>query len=202
MADEMTRELVLPAVPQGLPQEVELYLRQLNEVLREVVSAKSYLSGLALEEFSTDGPGFKDEDDFSSDSATAAPSQQSVKALIDKHGFVHRSGSVSAVDWDQGDLTTDGTFRELDCSSIVPANAVAIMFKVEILDDAVGSVFYLRRNGGNAFVTDHVATQVANVTVRGSMIAACDGDRVVEYAGSNVTFTTIELTVTGWWLNG
>lgn len=83
MADEMTRELVLPSIPQNLDPALELYMQQLNEVLKELASSKAYLSGVALQEFSTDGAGFKDEDDMASDSAIAVNSMQGTKAYID-----------------------------------------------------------------------------------------------------------------------
>ena len=82
MSDEMTRELVLPSIPSNIDPALGLYFQQLDEVLKELASSKNYLSGVALQEFSTEGDGFKDEDDFASDSAVAAASQQSIKAYV------------------------------------------------------------------------------------------------------------------------
>jgi hypothetical protein len=41
MADEMTLELTLPIIPPGRDYELDLYMRQINEVLRELGSQQS-----------------------------------------------------------------------------------------------------------------------------------------------------------------
>ena len=82
MPDELRRELVLPSIPSDLDPALALYFSQLDEVLKELASSKSYLSGVALQEFSTEGDGFKDEDDLVSDSETSVASQQSIKAYV------------------------------------------------------------------------------------------------------------------------
>ena len=202
MSDEMTRELVLPSIPSNIDPALALYFQQLDEVLKELASSKAHISGLALQEFSTDGAGFLDEDNLASDSDTAAASQQSIKAALARKGFVHR-GDPSSNDWAVGDFTTDGTWNDLDASSIVPANTAAILFRLVLIDDAVGSTFLLRKNGNaQTVVVDGLATIVANVGVRSNVICACDANRVVEYYGTAVAFATINLSVLGWWLNG
>jgi len=142
-----------------------------------------------------------DEDTMASDDAGKVPTQQSVKAYANQIGYVDR-GDPSAWDWEVGDFTTDGTWRDLDCSPIVNnSNAIAIRFVLYLLDDAVTSAFLLRKNGNsNLNVFDGRYTQVANVPLIANLIVACDGNQVVEYWGSNLAFTTLGLTVAGWWL--
>jgi hypothetical protein len=118
--------------------------------------------------------------------------------------FVHR-GDPATADWHETGskavLNTDNTWRDLDCSSIVPANAVAIMFSIIVEDDAASSSFAIRKNGNsNVFNAAWVRTQVANVLMDNVLISACDENQVVEYKGNNVAFSNIYLTVMGWWL--
>jgi hypothetical protein len=111
-------------------------------------------------------------------------------------------GDPAAVDWDQGDLTTDETWNDLDCSGIVPSNAVAICFRVGVSDDVAEEVFQMRKNGNtNGVNKSSIYTQVANITnTHDIMIVACDSSQVVEYYGTNTTWTAINVTVKGWWL--
>lgn len=110
-------------------------------------------------------------------------------------------GDPSAWDWAVSGLTTDGTWRDLDCSSIVPAGAVAIHFKIQIEDDAVARQFGLRKNGNaNAHNKVSAMTQVANVTIESEGMVCCDSGRVVEYQATNATWTTINLLIRGWWI--
>jgi len=118
------------------------------------------------------------------------------------HQF-HDRGDPASADWTEATLITDNVWRDLDCSSIVPAGAVAILFRAYIVDDAVGSAFLMRKNGNsNVWVGPGCRIQVANVGADGDFIVACDANRVVEYKTSPTTFTNIYLTVSGWWTSG
>jgi hypothetical protein len=117
-------------------------------------------------------------------------------------GHVDR-GDPSAVDFAVGSLTTDGGWYDLDLSSIVPANAVAVDLLVEIQDDAVNSGLQLRKNGNSNAINVAIArTQVVNVSNYLNTTIPCDSSRVIEYSASNLTWTTINITVRGWWLHG
>lgn len=132
---------------------------------------------------------------------TDAATWEGVDVESDLVGWVNR-GDPAGFDYVQANFTTDGTWRDLDISSIVPVNAVVVAFKLILTDDAVGSIFGLRKNGdSNGIVTGGTRTEVANVAKEVNFVISCDNDRVVEYFGSNLTFTTINLVVNGWWLN-
>lgn len=110
-------------------------------------------------------------------------------------------GDPNAFDWDVGDLTTDGTWNELDCSGIVPAGATAILFQVNLVDDAANSVFYLRKKGNtNSYNYASLGTIVAGVSNRDTNLCFCDTDRKVEYMGTNLAFTTINILIRGWYI--
>jgi len=114
-------------------------------------------------------------------------------------GYAVDRGDPDANDWEVGDFITDGTWRDLDCSAIVPAGARFINFKLVVTDDATQSGFRLRKNGNaNAVAIFTVFTQAVNVALCTYSKVACDNDRIVEYMGDNLTFTTINLIVMGW----
>ena len=114
-------------------------------------------------------------------------------------GFVDR-GTASAHDKVLADFTTDATWRDLDLSAIVPAGAKAILLQLLIQDDVANSAITLRKNGNtNGYNIGRVRTQVANIYNEADLIIPCDSNRIIEYYGSNVTFTAIYLTVKGWW---
>ena len=113
--------------------------------------------------------------------------------------YYHR-GDASSVDFDLGDLTTDGTWRELDLSSIVPAGATATALHVRLTDNEANRFMVLRKNGDTGGENRSVIrTQVIDITISQDMIVGLDDDRKIQYNASNTTFSTIEITVKGWW---
>lgn len=114
-------------------------------------------------------------------------------------------GDPAAWDWletgSKAVLNTDNTWRDLDCSAIVPAGAIAILFLMLLKDDTADARFSMRKNGNtNAFAVTSGRTQVANISFVQNAIVACDTNRVVEYNGDNLAFTTCALIVQGWWI--
>lgn len=108
-------------------------------------------------------------------------------------------GDPAAYDWTKTDLITDGTWRDLDCSAIVPASAKAIHFLVFIYDDAANTLFQMREKGNqNVLNKDVLVVQVSNVSNGASFFVTCDQNRVVQYNASNQTWTTISILVRGW----
>jgi len=117
---------------------------------------------------------------------------------FDYQHYVDR-GDPSAWDFEVGDLTTDGTWRDLDCSSIVPSNATAIKFKLVVIDDSVNISVQLRKNGNTyGYNVGSITTQVANQYNEGELTIPCDTAQVVEYMAYNITWTGIYILVTGW----
>ncbi len=109
-------------------------------------------------------------------------------------------GDPAAADYTLTDFTTDGTWRDLDLSGIVPAGAKAVLLYIRIKDDLTDRVFGLRKNGNsNAFNTYALNTQVANLSVYDEATVACDSNRIIEYNFTNTTWTSVDVTVRGWW---
>jgi len=119
-------------------------------------------------------------------------------ATFDYSNFVNR-GDPAAWDWTVGDLTTDGTYHDLDCSGIVPSNAVAIVFFIQVEDGTAEIPFRLRKNGNsNGYNVGEVRTIVTDVTSSATLIVPCDANQVVEYYGYNTTWSTINIVIVGW----
>lgn len=129
-----------------------------------------------------------------------AATKNYVDTEIAASGYVDR-GDATAWDVELGDLTTDGTWRDLDLSSIVPEGARAICFRILINDDATNSRFAIRENGNsNVYNSLYTRTQVANLNNDIDGMISCDSNRVVEYWATNTTWTTISVLVKGWFI--
>ena len=110
-------------------------------------------------------------------------------------------GDPAAYDYTQATLTTDGTWRDLDLSGIVPAGAKAVSINLLLADDVAGSFFALRKNGNtNAFLQTPFYIQVVGRLSGHTVTVACDTNRVIEYFASNLTWSTITIVVNGWWI--
>jgi len=109
-------------------------------------------------------------------------------------------GDIASYDFEVGDLITDGTWRVLDISSIVPANAKVIVGRIEVNDNSVGKAVYLRPYGyTNVKNRSSVITQVTNVTVVANFSLAIY-DQKIEYMASNTAWTAITIQPFGWFI--
>lgn len=134
---------------------------------------------------------------------TPAEKKVTVENLLSLHTpgtFVDR-GDPSVVDFDEGDLTTDGAWHDLDLSSIVPSGATAVALRVVLTDDA-GQYIQFRKNGdSNDVAHPSVRTQVNAVAVIHQITVFCDSDQVIEYRTTSATWAQIDVTVYGWITN-
>ena len=147
-----------------------------------------------------------DSGDSRTPSAHKTSHQDAGTDEIDASGLVGRTnyvdrGDPSSWDWEVGDLTTDATWRDLDCSAIVPAGAIALDLLVWLKDDAAGSnIMFKKKDNTNDISLADVRTQVANVDIAQRFIIACDTNRIVEYYGKDLAFVTIRIHVCGWFI--
>ena len=120
--------------------------------------------------------------------------------LSGKSLYVDR-GDPAAMDFIVSDLTTDGSWHELDLSSIVPAGAHAVNMRLAIADNLTNEVLNIReKSNTNNINLLTVKTQVANLVNYTSGIVTCDNDRKIEYNASNTTWTYIGIVVGGWFI--
>lgn len=113
--------------------------------------------------------------------------------------FVNR-GDPSAADFVLSGLTTDGTWRNLDLSSILPVGVLAIILKVIINAASQGRDFSFRKDGNvNSINAGIVGIQVSSVSFFAIVIVAVPPSRIIEYKATNATWAFVNLTVMGWW---
>jgi hypothetical protein len=117
--------------------------------------------------------------------------------------FIWRSGNPATNDFEKTDLTDDTNWNDLDLSSIIPTNAIAVLIKVLVLDATANQYVHLRQNGQTQDkLTALTKNQVANIIVSLSHIVAVDSDRKLEIKCSvkPTDWTQISLMVLGWWI--
>ncbi|MBA7646730.1 hypothetical protein ES703_54496 [subsurface metagenome] len=130
---------------------------------------------------------------------THAPSQNAVYDKIEALGFVDR-GDPADYDFAVGDFITDNTWRDLDLSSVVPAGAKAVLFRIQIKDNVTSSQMEFREKGNsNTINATKLRTVVANLYHDVDWIVACDSNRKIQYRGSNLAFVAIDVIIKGWW---
>jgi len=107
-------------------------------------------------------------------------------------------GDPIASDFTQADMTLDNAWHDLDLSAIVPADAIWVMFIVELRHNVGDGFLQFRKNGNaNVFASPKVYVQVVNEEVAAQMLVPCDDAQIIEYrADLNIQFVT--MTILGW----
>lgn len=107
----------------------------------------------------------------------------------------------SDYDFTVNNFTTDGTWRDLDLSSILPAGTTKFWCRVMVMDNLDTPIFGLRKNG-NTGMSDAQWIRVGavtNLTNYGSLgPIGVDANRVCEYYATFTTWTTINLVITAY----
>lgn len=110
-------------------------------------------------------------------------------------------GGVVAYDFDEGDLTQDGTWYDLDLSGIVPVGASAVNLHWRGVDAAIGRILYVRPNAaGQVIGTCTLRNQVANISIAMWHVIALPSNRKIQYRSIAPGLTTLNVVVRGWWL--
>lgn len=116
--------------------------------------------------------------------------------LVGAGGGPTDRGDPAAYDWTQADFTQDATWRDLDCSSIVPAGKTFILLLGYVLGTAGDKTIYFRKKGNaNSIIIPGFTYNVANYTSYFQLLCACDVNRKIQYYISAGSFTTIRLAV-------
>lgn len=109
-------------------------------------------------------------------------------------------GDPADWDWELGDFVADGTWRDLDLSAIVPANAKGVIFFAAVRNAAIGKNFQLRKKGNvNERVVALARTQVGAQFVYEDLTTACDDDRIIQYNATAGVWQNLFLVVKAWW---
>ncbi len=113
-------------------------------------------------------------------------------------------GDPSAFDWAVGNFTLDGTWRDLDLSSIVPAGAAdkPVYLLVDIQDNvAATSVSFRTKGNTDVYNVLSMRVVIANQLHRMQGWVVCDASRFIQYYGSP-GLVTLNVLVRGWMIGG
>jgi len=120
--------------------------------------------------------------------------------LVGRVNYVDRGDPV-ANDFVETDLTTDATYRDLDLSSIIPANTKLVLLRIMITDNSVSSMLSFRKNGNSGgYNIARVRTQISGVSNDANLLVSPDSNGVIEYHASNVAWDSIKIVVRGWFV--
>lgn len=123
---------------------------------------------------------------------------QGIQGIQGPSMFTDR-GDVAANDFEEGDLTMDDAYRDLDLSGIVGANAVLVMMRVRLMSDEGQKRIVLKTKGSsNAPNTAFSYDGGAGLAVDHIQFVMTDAAGKLEYKASVATWSIIELTVRGW----
>ncbi len=97
-------------------------------------------------------------------------------------------------------LTEDGTWRDLNLSSVVPAGAISVLLHVGIRYPGASGEIMFRENGNSYdWNTSNLSSYGAGLSFYGDFVMKVDGSRIIEYKAS-ASPTVISITVGGWWI--
>jgi hypothetical protein len=116
-------------------------------------------------------------------------------------GIVYRD-EVHAFDFTVTNFIIDGTWRDLDLSSIIPFGAKGVLIRSAFNTSQSGSILGFRKNGfTNTFSCSYSSVLVAGGVNRAESIVGVDSDRKIEYLTTNGhTYSSLNLVVLGWFI--
>ena len=98
------------------------------------------------------------------------------------------------VDFDKDDLTEDGTWRELDLSSIIGKREVMVRLKVLLQGDAAGKEAAFRINNATNIALRNY-TQAADVRIGFNGDVKTDANGIIEYRVAAATWAIVDIAV-------
>ena len=123
--------------------------------------------------------------------------REAMKGLIDM--FVDR-GDPAAFDYVKTDLTIDGAWHDMDLSALIAVGAKAVLLRGSVEGNAVDwKIFFRKKGNSNEINGCAMETIRANVPRCRTMICAVDAERVLQYKADNQAWTTLDITIRGWW---
>jgi uncharacterized protein YxeA len=132
-------------------------------------------------------------DNFTTDTVTV-----STLTVTYSMGSYEDRGNLTKDDFHEA-YTFDGTWYDLDLSTIVPTYTSAILIEVSIQDGTAEKQAGFRENGDvNAYNAAYIYTQVADIHTTREIIVQCDSDRKIEYMG-DAGIDELNITIRGWW---
>lgn len=133
-------------------------------------------------------------------SLTSVPSGAGELPRVNVAAMFTDRGDPASVDKALANFTTDATWRDLDLSAIVSSGATAILIRVHIFNNTASNGIQFRKKGNtNTANASYVIVPSNSTAVIQDIIVPCSTAQVIQYNADNVTWTTLNLTVKGWW---
>lgn len=113
-------------------------------------------------------------------------------------GYIDR-GDATTFDFELTDLITDNTWRTLDLSAVIPENTTAVHLRVFLLSPYNIGRIRFRKLGHTGFANIADAdVQLSNQSLPSDKIVSVSESRQIQYRAANTTYTSIFITVAGW----
>jgi len=113
---------------------------------------------------------------------------------------IHWRTDLDTYDFVLADFTTDGNWRELDLSDILPSNAQAIVIYCHVQDNAAGNSIEFRSFYDTTdIISVEATTNVANQPLDTEGMIDVSERKVIKYKGTNTTFSAINFAIRGYW---
>lgn len=107
----------------------------------------------------------------------------------------------AAVHFDKDDLTTDDTWNVLSLAAHIPVRTKLVMIRCEAESSQYYPIISVRTCGNtNEPNADRLRVPALNKDYHKTFFVVPDADRQIEYKSIAATFTTLNLTVAGWWV--
>ena len=116
--------------------------------------------------------------------------------------YVHRV-PPTAVDFTKNSFIWDAVCRELDLSSIVPANAKLVHISVEFKSTDDGNyIGFTSTDDSEMWVIKKTRTQVANIAVSSNFNVALSTPQTISYFAKLYSgeVSNLEVMILGWWI--
>ena len=122
--------------------------------------------------------------------------------LIKPHGTQFlKKPDQQTYDFTLTDFTRDYQYHDLDLSAKVPAGAKAVMLWGAYKSDTPDCEANFAQNVHTGeYLKDIFFQHVANIGTTLDSTIPLDGDRIIQYRFSNVTYQYINISVVGWWI--
>lgn len=127
-----------------------------------------------------------------------------VEAVIAEIGipptFIDR-GDPAIHDFGREDLNIDFNWHDLNLSTIVPKEAKAVTLFTYIIALEPGSnIWFRKKSNTHTQNISRTETQIDGRGISSDHIIACDENQIIQYRIAAATWSTLTITVKGWWL--
>lgn len=107
-------------------------------------------------------------------------------------------GDPATSDWDEGDLTADGSWHDLSLSAIVPAGAALVLLRVVLIAGSGDEgQCYFRKADISSLVNVSAVMEISDDQGRDVWVTP-DGNGKIEYKLDFVNTPEVDITVAGW----